>query len=343
MISEKKRCRIRDFVTIFGEALPDFDLGYETWGELAPNKDNVILVCHYFSGSSHAAGKYSDNDALPGFWDSIIGSGKVLDTDRFFVICCDSIVNQNRDAIGLKPSSINPATGEAYGQNLPNLTMRDFVNAQAQVLAQLGITNLYAVAGPSMGSMQALTWAAAYPERVGRVIAVISAGLSADAYLIERTEQWTAPIHLAGEAGLPWAVRQILLDAMHPDYLQPLYGREKKQDRWLVHYVLEKHAAWVAQNADAAAILALVKANQNYDLLDDPRQGDARKITAPILFVLAEHDLLLFPERAEAAANWLRTQGKHVAVTYLTGAQGHLEGVNGILEAADVMREFLEF
>lgn len=353
-LSIKKRCRIRDFETIDGVRLPDFDLGYETWGTLSPERDNVILLCHYFSGTSHAAGKYSPDDAQAGWWDELVGEGCVFDTSKFFVICCDTLINQNLSAIGCPPSTVNPETERPFAADFPSVTMRDFVNAQRQVLLSLGIHELYAVAGPSMGSMQALTWAAAYPERVERVIAVIPAGLSADAYLIERLEQWGAAIRLDAawqggnyssdhrpELGLMFTVRQILLDALHPDCLTPLYGRQRLGDQYLIHHVFAKRAQEVAAQSDPNSILKLIEANQRFDLLDDPKQGNARAIVAPMLFVVAENDLLLYPERALAAANWLRTQGKTVYVFMLTGSRGHLSGVDEISEAAEVMAAFL--
>lgn len=352
---EKQRLRIRDFVTVDGVALPDFDLGYECYGTLNEMRSNAILVCHYFSGNSHAAGRYQPDDPLPGWWDSLIGPDKAFDTNQFFVICCDTLVNQNLNAIATGPAAINPATGLPFAMDFPEITMRDFVNAQRQVLRHFGIESLYAVAGPSMGSMQALTWAAAYPDEVGKVIAVIPAGLSSDAYLIERTEQWATPIRLdpnwqqgqyygqtRPEQGLQACIRQIVLDALHPDYLNPIFGRRKnEQGEFSILHSLQKRAAETAALSDPNAILYLVRANQRYDLLEDLQQGDARTITAPLLFIAAESDLLLYPERALAAANWLRTQGKTVYWLTLQGSGGHLDGVNAIAELSEEIQQFL--
>lgn len=353
---EKHRCRIRDLVTVEGTTLPDFDLGYECYGTLNAERDNVILICHYFSGDSHAAGRYTEEDPLPGWWDSIIGPEKAIDTNRFFVICSDTLVNQNKHAIASGPASLDPSTNQPYGMRFPTITMRDFVNAQRQLLRSLNIEQIYAVAGPSMGSMQALTWAAAYPNEVERVIAVIPAGLSADAYLIERTQQWADSIQLdpawnngdyynegnAPTTGLSHAVRQIILSALHPDTLHPIYGRRKHENgRYAILEGFKKNAHAVAALSDANAILYLVEANQRYDLLEDPVQGDARLISAPMLFITAESDLLLFPERAQSTAEWLRRQGKHVQYFEIEGCGGHLDGVSNIVEAEDAIRAFL--
>src|SRR5213594_112020 len=176
---EKKTFAMPQYQTVAGRTIKNVRVGYETYGTLNAARDNVVLVCHFFSGTSHAAGKYNPSDAAPGYWDAIIGSGKPLDTDRYFVVSSDTLVNLNvkdPNTITTGPASIDPDTGKAYGMTFPIVTIRDFVNVQKALLDSLGITRLRAVAGASMGALQALEWAAAYPDMVERVIPVLPAG-----------------------------------------------------------------------------------------------------------------------------------------------------------------------
>ncbi len=143
-------------------------VAYETYGELSPERDNVILVCHALSGGAHAAG-WLPGHRKPGWWDIMIGPGKAFDTDRYYVIC-SNVLGSCYGTTG--PSSIDPATGKPYALRFPVVTIRDMVNVQARLLDHLGIHRVLCVTGGSMGGMQALQWAAAYPERVRSVIAI---------------------------------------------------------------------------------------------------------------------------------------------------------------------------
>ena len=176
---EKQSFTIPEFSTQGGAVVRDMTLGWEAYGSLNEAKDNVILITHYFSGNSHAAGRYAADDKAPGYWDSIIGSGKPIDTDKYYVISMDTPVNLGAHlptVITTGPASINPETGKPYGMDFPILSIRDFVETQKALLDSLGIEKLHAVMGASMGSLQAYEWGAAYPDRVERVIPVIGSG-----------------------------------------------------------------------------------------------------------------------------------------------------------------------
>jgi protein-S-isoprenylcysteine O-methyltransferase Ste14 len=167
LVVEKQVFEMPLFKTFGGQHIKDVKVGWEAYGTLNEDKSNVILITHYFSGSSHAAGKYNSDDAATGYWDSIIGPGKAIDTDRFYVVSVDTLANLNAydpNVITTGPASINPDTGKPYGLDFPVVTIRDFVNVQKALLESLGISKLYAVIGPSMGSMQAIDWATAYPD-----------------------------------------------------------------------------------------------------------------------------------------------------------------------------------
>src|SRR5579859_3982598 len=164
-----------------GRSLEHVRIAYEAYGRLAPRQDNVVLVCHALSGDAHAAG-WSDEPSAPsavdgfgaddrgirprgglGWWDGMIGPGKAFDTDRYYVICTN-LIGSCRGSTG--PSSINPTTGQPYGLDFPVITVADMVRAEKRALEMLGIDSLLAVAGGSLGGMQALEWSVAYPEMV---------------------------------------------------------------------------------------------------------------------------------------------------------------------------------
>ncbi len=155
-----------------GEFLTEVVVAYETYGTLAEDKKNVIYICHALTGDSHAAFRYSPDDPEPGWWDPIIGPGKAIDTDKFFVVC-SNILGGCKGTTG--PNSIDPASGKPYGAKFPLVTIKDVVCVQKMLLDQLGIPELYCVIGGSMGGMQSLEWSISYPDYVRKCICIASA------------------------------------------------------------------------------------------------------------------------------------------------------------------------
>lgn len=155
-----------------GQTIAPFTIVYETFGELNADRSNAILVCHALSASAHAAGKYGDDEGeKPGWWDGLVGYGKAIDLEQFFVVC----VNLPGSPFGTTaPKSIDPATGKPYGSRYPWPTIEDIVESQKLVLEHLGITHLRAIAGGSLGGMQVLMWAAMYPDYADAIIAMAS-------------------------------------------------------------------------------------------------------------------------------------------------------------------------
>src|SRR5579863_4740844 len=167
MIVEKKVFELPEFQTSTGQLIRNVRIGWESYGTLNADRSNAILIAHYFSGTSHAAGRYAKEDVFPGYWDALIGPGKAIDTDRYFVFSSDTLVNLNaRDpyVVTTGPASINPDTGTTYDLNFPLVTISDFVAVQRALVDHLGIRKLHAVMGPSMGGLQTLAWAVAYPD-----------------------------------------------------------------------------------------------------------------------------------------------------------------------------------
>lgn len=155
-----------------GAVLPQYHLTYETYGELNADKSNAVLICHALSGNHHLAGRYSPEDKYPGWWDNLIGPGKPLDTNKFFVIGLNNLGGCHGSS---GPSSIDPLTDRPYSATFPVVTVEDWVESQARLLDYLGIDQLAAVIGGSLGGMQALQWNIAYPERVRHAFVIASA------------------------------------------------------------------------------------------------------------------------------------------------------------------------
>jgi len=155
-----------------GASISDYTLAYETYGTLNAERSNAVLVCHALNASHHVAGVYQGQARSEGWWDNMVGPGKPVDTDRFFVIG----VNNLGSCFGSTgPMHVNPATGRVYGADFPVVTVEDWVDAQAALLDALGIETLAAVMGGSLGGMQALSWTLQYPSRVRHAVVVASA------------------------------------------------------------------------------------------------------------------------------------------------------------------------
>lgn len=161
----------KGFVLENGKTLPELEIRYETYGTLNNKKDNAIWVCSPLTADAHVAGYYSETDKKPGWWDALIGKGKPIDTDKFFIVC-SNILGGCKGSTG--PASINPKTAKPYGSSFPTITIGDMVHAQKELAEFLGISELYCVIGGSMGGFQAMKWAIYYPELVERCIIIAS-------------------------------------------------------------------------------------------------------------------------------------------------------------------------
>ncbi|GAA4258254.1 homoserine O-acetyltransferase [Azospirillum formosense] len=366
---EKKVFEMPSYTTVGGGTIKNVRIGWESYGKLNDARDNVILITHFFSGNSHAAGKYKMEDPTPGYWDSIIGPGKPLDTDKFFIVSSDTLVNlspKDPTVTTTGPASVNPDTGKPYGMSFPVVTIRDFVNVQKALLDSLNVKSLHAVMGGSMGSLQALEWGATHPEMVKRVVAVIG-GAEADPFLIGWLNLWAAPIRVdpnwqggdyygkaEPKAGLTEALKLVTLHARHWKWADATFGRgwaEEGKDpaasmnnQYAIEAWLDKAAAARAAVSDANHFLYLVKANQTFlvgggGALDE----GLAKIKAPVLLIPSADDLVFPPERAmHPLKERLEKQG--VAVTYtdaITTSLGHLDGIANIAKAGDTISAFM--
>ncbi len=364
---EKKIFELPSYTTVGGKTIAPVRVGWESYGKLNDAKDNAILITHFFSGTSHAAGKYSESDPAPGYWNSIIGPGKAIDTNRWFVLSSDTLVNLNAydpKVITTGPATINPTTGKPWGTEFPIVTIRDFVNVQKALLESLGIKKLHAVIGASMGALQALEWAASYPEMVNRVVPVIGAGW-VDPFLVGWLDVWATPIRLdpnwnGGDyygktppsAGLAAALKLVTLHARWIEWADKSFGRawaEESKDpaaslahRFKIEAALDAAGAARAKVADANHFLYLVKANQLFVAGGETIEKGLARIQAPVLLIAAKEDLIFFPQRIEETARLIGADGTPVEIVWLDGTDGHLDGITAIGQAAERLKAFLE-
>ena len=359
---EKKVFTLPAYTTVGGKALKNVRVGYETYGKLNAAGDNAIFVPHFFTGTSHAAGKYKATDAAPGYWDPIIGAGRPLDTDKYFVISADALTNLNTkdpNVTTTGPASIDPDTGKPYGMSFPVVSYRDSVRVHKALVDSLGVKKLHAVAGASGGSMQAMEWAAAYPDFVPRVVHVIGPGFAVSPYVLEMLDVWALPVRLDPKwnngdyygkdepvTGTAQALKIITITARAHGWAEKAFGykwADSSKDPaaeitnlFAIEDTLNKAGATRAASVDANSLIYTAKANQLFNLGDE-----VKKIKAKILFVPAESDLIFPPELSLRAAERFKAQGGTAEVAIIAGDGGHLDGVLNVAKQGEAIRAFL--
>jgi homoserine O-acetyltransferase len=360
LLTEKKTFEMPSYTTVSGGTIKNVKVGWESYGTLNADKSNAILVTHFFSGTSHAAGKYKADDKAAGYWDSIIGPGKAIDTNKYFVLSSDTLINLNANTPGVVttgPASMNPDTGKPYGTDFPIVSMRDIVNVQKALIDSLGIKKLKAVVGPSMGALQAYEWAVAYPDMMERIVPVIGAA-GGDPFLTAWLDVWAQPIRLdpkwnGGDyygkeppaEGLKAALKIVSLHANAPEWASKTFGlapaAEGKDpgkaldNEFKIEAALDQGSAARAAGSDANHFLYLVKANQL-------ATADPSKIKVPALIIYAPSDLVFPPEWVERTIAAIKANGTPVKSATLSGPNGHLNGVLHIAQAGPAIKAFLE-
>jgi homoserine O-acetyltransferase len=359
MLVKKKVFELPEFTTESGATLKKVQVGWESYGTLNRDRSNAVLVTHHFSGTSHAAGRYHPSDELPGYWDAIIGPGKAIDTNRYFVFSSDTLVNINARSphvVTTGPASANPDTGRPYGLGFPVVSIGDFVNVQKRLVESLEITKLKAVAGPSMGALQAYQWAVSYPHMVERIVSVIGAA-GGDPFLIAWLHLWARPIRLdpnwrGGDydarepplEGLTAAFELVTLHAAQSQWARETFGGAPAEvgknpsaaldNRFKIEAALREAAAARAAVADANNFLYMVRANQL-------AAADPAKIRIPALIVSTPADLVFPAEWIERTVATIGASGTHVETATITGPLGHLNGLVHIAQASTRIADFL--
>jgi homoserine O-acetyltransferase len=362
LLTEKKFFTLPQYTTAGGKTIKNVRVGYETYGKLNAAGSNAIFVSHFFTGTSHAAGRYKAEEKIAGYWDAIIGPGKAIDTDKYFVVSADALTNLNVKSpmVGTTgPATVNPDTGKPYGSTFPVVSMKDSVRVHKTLVDSLGIKKLVAVAGASGGSIQAMEWGAEYPELVERIIHVVGPGLDIHPYVIGLLDLWMMPIKLdpnwkGGDyyggaepnEGLAQALKTVTLTALHFGWAERVHGykwaAEGKNpgdamgNLFMIEDSLYKTGLARAGANDAAHFVWTAKANQLYNL-----EKEQSRIKAKVLFLPAKTDLIFPPELSRKWAERLRAQGNVVELYEIDGTSGHLDGLFSIAKVGDQIRAFL--
>lgn len=326
-----------------GEILPQFHLAYETYGTLNADKSNAVLVCHALSGNHHVAGKYAETDKNAGWWDNLIGPNKPLDTNKFFVIGLNNLGGCHGSS---GPSSINPATNKPFGADFPIITVEDWVVSQTRLLDYLGIKNLAAIIGGSLGGMQALQWSIAYPERVKHVLVIASApNLTAQNIAfneVARQAIMTDPEFYAGDyyahntvpkRGLRIARMLGHITYLSDDAMGKKFGRKLKDTLkygFDVEFEMESYLRYqgdkFAGEFDANTYLRMTRALDYYDPAleyDGDLTAALKNVSAQFLVISFTSDWRFSPARSREIVKALLDNELTVSYAEVTAAHGH--------------------
>ena len=328
-----------------GEVLKEYSLAYETYGVLNANGSNAVLICHALSGSHHAAGYYSETDTKPGWWDTMIGPGKPIDTNRLFVVSSNNIGGCDGST---GPSSVSQSSGKPLGSLFPQVTVEDWVETQKRLAESLGISHWAAVIGGSLGGMQALEWSVRYPSWLSHCVVLAAApGLTAQNIAfneIARQAIFSDPQWLQGdyalsetvpEKGMALARMVGHLTYMSADKMSDRFGRELRQGSFepdddepifQVESYLRYQGSQFAGRFDANTYVIMTRALDRFDLASHG-QGDLSealaRATAEFLVVSFSSDWRFAPSRSQEIANALLASGKRVTYADIESDAGH--------------------
>jgi len=328
-----------------GARLGPVTLAYETYGTLAPDRRNAVLILHALSGDSHVAGYYSTEDEKPGWWDCMVGPGKGIDTEKFFVVCAN-IIGSCMGSTG--PSSLNPATGRVYGLDFPVVTIGDMVTAQKALVDHLGIDRLLGVVGGSIGGMQVLEWCVRYPEMVVCAIPLATSmrhsALSIAFNEVARQSimadpNWNHGNYYAGaKPALGLAVARMIghITYLSDESMRLKFGR-RLQDKsdfsfnfdadFQVESYLRYQGRKFVDRFDANSFLYITKAADYFDLGKQHGSGSAvkalSKARARFLVISFTSDWLYPTYQAREIVKALKKNGRDVSFCEIEAEWGH--------------------
>ena len=324
-----------------GSVLPSLTIAYETYGTLNQGRSNAILICHALSGDAHAAG-YHEGDSRPGWWDLVIGPGKAFDTDRYYIIS-SNVIGGCKGSTG--PSSVNPDTGKAYATSFPVITIGDMVRAQARLVEGLGIETLYAVAGGSMGGMQAIAWAVLFRERVKKLIAIATTASSTPQQIafnevgrqaILSDPEWREgayyeegqPARGLALARMVGHITYLSDESMHRKFGRSLQDREELSFQFSTDFTVESYlhhqGDTFTRRFDANSYLYITKAIDYFDLsVEGSLAKGLAQVMAKALVVSVTSDWLYPPYLSEEIVHALSANGARVEYAEIRSQYGH--------------------
>ncbi len=323
-----------------GRILGPITLAYETYGDLNAAHSNAILVTHAWTGSAHLAGRYSADEQKAGWWNEIVGPGKLLDTDRYCVIC-SNVIGSCYGSTG--PASINPKTGKKYNLSFPVITVRDMVRAQALLMDHLGIERLLTVLGGSMGGMQALEWATQFPERLASAVVLATTPRpSAQAISLNAVARWAIfndPTWRKGDYrknpkdGLALARGIGHITFLSDESMTAKFGRRFSAKDGLFDFFgqfeVERYLSYNGYNFvdrfDTNSFLYLAKALDLYDVAwgYESLQEAFAQVRVPVQFFAFTSDWLYPHYQTEEMVNVLKELGKPVDYHLIQSSYGH--------------------
>jgi homoserine O-acetyltransferase len=342
-----------------GRILAPLTLVYETYGTLNRDASNVIMVEHAWTGDAHLAGKRKEDDVKTGWWDAIVGPGRLLDTDRYHVIC-SNVIGSCCGSTG--PASVNPRTGRRYNLSFPVITIRDMVRAQKLLTDSLGIQRLFCVMGGSMGGMQALEWATQYPDSIASAIVLASTPHpSPQAIALNSIARWAIyndPTWRKGDYrhnpkdGLALARGIGHITFLSDESMNAKFGRrfsaKDGQFDFFGQFEVERYLNYNGYNFvdrfDANSFLYLAKALDLYDVAwGYESMADAfSRVTAPLQFFAFTSDWLYPPYQTEQMVTCLQQLDKPVEYQLIESAYGHDAFLLEHETFAPMVRAFLE-
>jgi homoserine O-acetyltransferase/O-succinyltransferase len=331
-----------------GGQLGPVTLAYETWGSLNAEGDNAVLITHALTGNTHAHDAGCPDDPKGGWWNPLIGPGRLFDTERYFVIC-SNVLGGCAGSTG--PASLNPATGKPYGMDFPLITMHDIVRAQHALIEHLGVSELAMVAGGSIGGQQALEWAVTYPEQV-RKVAVIAAtaALTAQAIAFNEVQRqtimldplWQGGSYESGQgprAGLAIARMLAIITYQSEEVMELRFARKPAWNtttpspsgspdlgrRFDVESYLYHQGDLLTRRFDANSYLYLSRAMDSYDVSEGYSSLDAalRRIRSKALFVGIRSDFLFPAAYVRELSEKVRALGGDATYVEIDSPHGH--------------------
>jgi homoserine O-acetyltransferase len=361
LIGPAYRLEVAEPVTLqSGAVLARHTIGFETYGTLSPARDNAVLICHSLTKGAHAAGRHHPTDRAPGWWDAAIGPGKMIDTDRYFVICSDTL----SAGASTGPASPDPATGKPYGLTFPLPTIKDMAAAQHLLVTELGIERLHAVVGGCFGGMQALEWIISFPGAVDRAVVITTtpstsphsiAIFAVMRHLIRADPAWNGGDYYGGErpaVGMGNAIAAALPLWMSPEAVADRFGRRTNGGaprgygvlpEFEIEQFIERLAAQAVDGTDPNALMYLTRAVEYFDLEHDygSLQRAFADVDARMQFVSYQGDWRYPAAETERMHQALLAHGVESRHTVLESDLGHGGFIYDVAGLRPTVEEFL--